>query len=513
MIERKIMIGMITSTSFLQQIQPYYFPRLIESSAFKRLASWCFKYFKDHNTAPGKEIELMLLTEAKRLEKDVAEEIEEILEGLSNEYENENENPYLVSQTIKYFKERQILELTSTVEKLTSAGQLEEAEKLMNTYSPLIEGESTEIIFDNPAYLPEIKKAFNQELNQVFTLPYQLGDFMNDQLGYGKFIAFLAPEKRGKTFLLLYLAMQACRQGKNVVFFQAGDMNKIDQTQRIGIYLTKTSNQEKYCKEHYEPIRDCVHNQLGTCEELEKEITDAPFEEKTYEDIRGELIYEELVDAYENYPKHIPCHNCTKYWQQKYGAVWLKKIPKTDPLSEEQYVRAINEFFIKKHHKLRLDTYSNGTLSVNKALAVLDKWEREDGFVPDLIIFDYADLMVPSVKAEFRHQQNEIWKDLRRVSQTERQGIFPLVITATQADAASYETNSLRMKNFSEDKRKYGHVTVLYGLNQDPQGKEKKIGIMRINELVKREGSFHPNKEVYILQNLRRGRAVIQSYF
>jgi len=122
-------------------------------------------------------------------------------------------------------------------------------------------------------------------------------------------------------------------------------------------------------------------------------------------------------------------------------------------------------------------------------------------------------LLVPDVRMEFRHQQNEIWKALRGLSQERRKGIQPLIITATQADANSYDRDLLRLKNFSEDKRKYSHVTAMYGLNQDPHGREKKIGIMRINELVLREGAFDDNRVVYILQNLKRGQPYLGSYF
>jgi len=87
-----------------------------------------------------------------------------------------------------------------------------------------------------------------------------------------------------------------------------------------------------------------------------------------------------------------------------------------------------------------------------------------------------------------------------------------LTIAVTQADADSYERNLLKLDNFSEDKRKYSHVTAMYGLNQDPQGREKELGILRINELVVREGDFNNSHQVYILQNLRRGRPFISSY-
>ena len=140
---------------------------------------------------------------------------------------------------------------------------------------------------------------------------------------------------------------------------------------------------------------------------------------------------------------------------------------------------------------------------------MLDIWEREDGFVPDIIAIDYADLLVPEVRTEFRHQVDNIWKGLRNLTQERH----CLGITVTQADARAYDQNKLKVSNFSEDKRKNAHVTAMYGINQDTKDREKKLGIMRFNELVVREGDFSSSNEVYVIQNLRRGRPFLGSFW
>ena len=53
----------------------------------------------------------------------------------------------------------------------------------------------------------------------------------------------------------------------------------------------------------------------------------------------------------------------------------------------------------------------------------------------------------------------------------------------------------------------------MYGLNQDKKGREKEIGITRINKLVVREEEFNLSSFVYVLQNLRRGQPCLASYF
>jgi hypothetical protein len=146
-------------------------------------------------------------------------------------------------------------------------------------------------------------------------------------------------------------------------------------------------------------------------------------------------------------------------------------------------------------------------------ITLLDTWEERENFVPKIILVDYADLLVPSLKADFRHQQNQIWKELRKLSQTKRQEIFPLVIAPTQADADSYDSYRLKLSNFSEDKRKYSHVTAMYSLNQDPKGREKALRMLRIGELILREDEFSIENEVTILQDLWQGRPLIGSFF
>ena len=87
------------------------------------------------------------------------------------------------------------------------------------------------------------------------------------------------------------------------------------------------------------------------------------------------------------------------------------------------------------------------------------------------------------------------------------------LVTVTQADAASYEQDKLKLKNFSEDKRKYAHVTAMYALNQDKTGREKKLGIVRIGELVVREDDFDVSREVYLLQSLKTGQPFLASFW
>jgi len=363
--------------------------------------------------------------------------------------------------------------------------------------------------------LNEVDSAFLDAGTPLIRFPKALGEFWNKQFIRGGFVALLASEKRGKSWMLLDIGYRAAKQGNRVAFFQAGDMSKSAQIRRLCIHIAKTSEDEKYCGKMYESIPDCVRNQLNLCHNENRECDFGVFTDTSYteKDMKFNITFEELKEAYKNNPDYKTCYNCKEHKSHRLGTPWLKEVNIKTPLTVLHAKKLWYEHFIKSKRRLKISTHANGTLSVSKLKVLLDKWEKRDGFVPDVIIIDYADLLVPDVKQEFRHQQNEIWKNLRNLSQEERGGIMPLVITATLADSKSYTAHKLTMGNFSEDHRKNAHPTAIFSLDQDSKGREKQIGILRIGVIVLREGDFNPTDSITICQNLKRGQPITGSYF
>lgn len=513
MIERQIIIACITSTDYLQQIRNIWDPRYLESATAKRIAGWCWEYFEQYNKCPGRDIESIYYAKLKKgkLPKDLFSEIEEdILPGLSTEYEKEDFNlNYLLEETTKYFTERKLAIHSNNIQALLSNGELSEAETTALDYTPIANSATTDLDFANPVVLDRVEKAFKTTSQSLISYPRQLGQFWNSQLVRGGFVAIMASEKRGKSFWLLDMAMRGCKQKRNVAFFQAGDMTEDEQIMRICIYLSKKSNEVEYSGKMWEPVRDCIHNQADSCLfSNDREGDFKIFRGSTVEAIKN-VSLKGLINEHKQFPEYKPCTNCSQYWKRHWGAVWIKKVDTGPPLTVAEAKKAVDKFFIKNACRFKLSTHANGSLSIKHMKAILANWEKMDNFIPDIIIVDYADLLAGESK-DFRHLQNEIWKGLRSMSQEKGE---PLVITVTQADAKSYEQNRLKLSNFSEDKRKYGHVTCLYGASQDVNDREKLIGIMRINELVKRKGAFSVANEITVLQNLKRGRPFISSYF
>ena len=513
MIERNIITGLITNTEYLSKIKGIWNDNLLEAPAAKLISSWCWEYFELYNEAPKKHIERIYFQKVKEgLPQDIAEMIEEdILPDLSEEYVNSDFNlEYLLDQTFEFVKERKLTILKTQIAGLIEDNKLSDAEDLIDAYTGVLKQTSPYIDLSHPKEAEDaVKRAFAVNNRNLIYYPGALGKFWNAQLIRGGFVALMASEKRGKTFTLIDMAMRGCKQGRKVAFFQAGDMTETEQIRRICIYLAKKSDKKEYIGEMYEPVKDCVLNQLDTCDYKERESNQGVFEGRAEEQLRQDLTQEEIIEAFKDNPNYKPCYNCKKYEAYKLGSPWVKKVDVgKNPLGEAEATKFINKFFVEYKRQFKLASYANGTLTIKEIEAVLATWKKEDGYTPDIIITDYADLFDSPTK-EFRHKQNEIWKGHRALCQK----YDCLVITATQADADSYDKDLLTLRNFSEDKRKFAHVTAMYGLNRDRAGREKEIGVIRLNELVIREGDFASTNQVYVLQNLKRGRPVLGSYF
>ena len=514
-IERRIVIGFIVSTEYVRQVRDLYEPKLIESKLANRLINWCVEYFDKYGEVPFRDIESIYIQKLHNgdLPNDIAEEVEEdILPELNKKYEQEKFNyQYLLDQTKQLFHERQLLNFSEEVKGLVQAGELTEAEKTASSYAPPLAQSSNVLDFSDPNTVDEkVESLFHDELERVVHYPGALGSMWNDQLVRDGLVGLMAPEKRGKTWWLLDIAIRGAKQGSKVAFFQAGDMSEKQQLRRICVRLTGRPTSEKQAGKMFQPVKDCLHNQMHNCDREDRESLFGVFPTKegwNKNQVRYDVDMDMLIQRYRDNPDYIPCFSHVCPYKEGNGAVWVREVEKK-PLTSTEAKEAVHKFL--KTNKFKLSTHVNGTLTIKEIKSLLETWERQEGFVPDLIVVDYADLLSPDDgRLDFRHQQDRIWQGLRSLSQERH----CLVVTATQADAKSYERDRLALSNFSEDKRKYAHVTAMYGLNQDRDGREKKIGLMRINELVVREGEFSNLNEAKALQNLQVGKPFTGSYF
>lgn len=515
MIERQITIGLITSTDFIQRIKDRCDVALLEGPYSKRVAAWCLEYFERYNKAPGKAIQTIFAEKSEQLSKvnkDLVDIIEDFLESISDEFEKESINvDYLVDKSITYFNEKYINRFTDEIQGLLHEGKIDEAELKAASFKPIVKDSGTWVELSSEKIKDVIHAAFTDVTDPLITYPGALGEFLNPVMIRGGFVVFMSiREKIGKTFQLIEYAMKASKKKLNVAFFSAGDMSTKNMIMRIAIYLARKSNKKKYCGEMLEPVVDCVMNQNDTCRQKERACDFGVFEGKTEDYLRHEITQEEIQEAFEDNEDYVPCTNCELFKQKSLGCTWLKRVDVGEnPLSETEAVDLYEAFFAKGGRNFKVSSHPSSTFTVKQMNSILDLWEKEEGFVPDVILLDYPDIMDEESTKDFRQKQNTIWMKLRGVSQARN----TLLIAVTQGDSDAYEQDLLKMKNFSEDKRKYAHPTAFIGINQDKREREKAIGLVRLNMLVLREDDFISSKVVHVIQNLKRGRPYIGSYW
>lgn len=509
-IERDIIVGAILSDRFLTNLKQIYKSEYIQSKTAKKLINWCLKYYESYKEAPKKLIRQLYEKNQAKMSDDEIEWIDSILTFLSEEYEDGRlkfNAEYLLDETEKYFMERSAKILAEQIESDLADGNIDSAIESIQNYKTIIK---PSIIGVDPFNNDDlVRQAFDFSTEQLLNFPGILGKTINDQCIRDAFIAIMAPEKRGKSFWLMEFKFRALKDLCKIAFFQAGDMSELQQIRREYVWLASKSYKQKYCGEYLLPIVDCFKNQTGGCDQSEN---DSPpflgFDEKQLRELSAQSIF----DTFNKSNGYKICRKCYRDDILKFrGAIWFKRKPAVTPLTVNEALRAKEEYFHSinmQETRCKLATYPNDSLSVGEIERQLQLWEDASGFIPDIIIIDYADLLIPdkSIKDD-RHKHDHVWKRLRALSQKRH----CLVITATQADAASYKKDSLGLENFSEDKRKYAHVTAMYGINQTKE--EKLLGIMRISELLLRDDDFAIDKQVKVLCRLQMGRPFLASFY
>lgn len=518
-IERQIAVGAIVSTSYLALIADAFDKKYIESEHLKHIMVWCVDYYGKYQKAPNKGIQAIFERERRTLpDEDLADNIESVLDSLSKDWEgaaDEFDPKYMADKALEYFKVRShaILaeQLSASVENYDAKMGEEALEKFQKVSSTL--SHRVKILEDAGI----MKLALEKAKEPLFKLPGDLGKMMNAHLVPGGFLSFLGPEKRGKSWWLMELAVRACRAHLPTVVFQAGDMDDADLAMRLYIRLCQKSDREKYCGRMLVPTLDCALNQDDTCSRRERASlygvqwpngASTSRKRKTQKDgeARSERIRtpQELLDLN---PDYVPCSYCRREKNFK-GAAWWTVREEVEPLTEREIKETVSKYVKAWKTSPFVLSYPTNTLTVPMMSAELDRLEREENFKARAVFVDYADILAcHQSRLDFRHQQAAIWAALRGLALERNM----LVVTATQADAASYDQDTLELHNFSEDKRKYGYVTGMFGLNQTAE--ERALGLMRINTLIARNESYSYADTVTVMQCLQIGQPLIGSFF
>ena len=454
--EREILTAMIVDKIVLGKVVSKWDPRIFESLWANLVGGWCVEYFEKYKKAPKAHIEGLFEVWAEGgVDNDTVLLVDKFLGGLSDDYETvrrEINSDYMIDKAGRYFSKVRLRRFAQQLQGDLDLGRLKKVKDRIINYAPFQMGgdEGVNVLEDKNA----VREVFSAVEKDLVVYNEALKHFFKSTLTRDALVAVMGPEKRGKTFWLMDIAWRAVVQRRRVAMFQVGDMS---QNQMIRRFAVRAAGKPLNRKSSNIPISITHEPGEDFCQVTHKR---KEFKEGLSEE-----------DVYQGFERRVKSSG---------GDGTL----------------------------LKLSTHPNSTLSVKGIEAILQGWER-GGWIPDVIVIDYADIldMGPTRGDDNRSPINSTWEQLRAMSQRRH----CLVVTATQADAASYSQRVMNMGNFSEDKRKYAHVTGMFGLNQTPG--EKELGIYRLNWIALRERDYDLNKLVYVAGCLGVGRPAMISCF
>lgn len=443
--EQRIVTNLITSTEFCKLTKGVVHSYLLKSTYAKIVAGWCLEYYEQTETAPGLDIQDVYIRKRKELEdEEEVETISEFIQTLSNQWEDLqiNNAKYEYELAKKYMKLRQLEQLREQLDVSITQGEPEQGEHALSKYKDIRETQISGVDLFNDD--KKVQLAFEKTEEVLFSLQGDLGKVLGP-FCRGDFIAGLGGPKSTKSFHLYYIARRAAMLGFNVVIGN-WEMSENQYLRRAWQSLQGLPSKTKKVKLPY-------------------------FEQMT--DREYSIQYRE---------------------EQKDGIDTVNVVKKQE--------------YYKKHTKggnVRILTFTSGVSTLSDMISEIDSMEYYENYKPDVIIFDYADIIASEIKGDKRHQIDDIWVKIRGLAQEKN----CLCATVSQVNSTAWGKD-IKGKDADENKKKAAHVTKMYAINSTPEEIEK--GVVRVQSLFQREGKAYYG-QVTVLQSLEIGRWYLDSKF
>jgi replicative DNA helicase len=127
----------------------------------------------------------------------------------------------------------------------------------------------------------------------------------------------------------------------------------------------------------------------------------------------------------------------------------------------------------KSYPHLMIKEFPTSTLSIEQLSLYLDTLKQQRGFVPDILVVDYADLMKIDA-ASLRIDTGRLYRELRGLAVTRNMALA----TATQGNRDSEGAKLVTSSNVAEDWSKIGTADMILTYSQTAQ--EHALGLARI---------------------------------
>lgn len=447
--DREVLAAMVWNRHVLGRISHRWTDGgLFGSPQANVLGTICVEFFRKHGKAPrrGLRTEAVMWAEDHTQDGQLAADVALLLENLPVLRTKDVNVEQMTDRAGRLFNHTKLKKLHRDL------GACLDSNRIGRAWNKVAEATRLELGLGNAVDLFNDEAAVRSYCDKTHVEPLfrykgALGEFFSNIMGRGKFVAFQAGEKVGKSHWLADVAYRAVRERLRTVFFAIGDMSE----DQIGLrFLCRATRRPFDCPNPKGKWPAIVRFPTS----IRREVSSGQWKTKC------EFEEEEFTGSMSGDDAWKTCQTLTK----------------ARLCSEESY------FKLSCH----------ASIGVAGIKSLLEEWETHS-WVPDVVVIDYADTLDPPPgRMEPRDQTNANWRKMRQLSLEKR----CLLVTATQADADSYDRETQSKKNFSEDKRKYGHVTGMVGINITSQEKEEQA--YHLNWLANRERKYNWRKPVYV---------------
>lgn len=411
---RRILAGMVTDQTVCSRIASRWGDGLFDTPWANLVGNWCVQYIQKYDAPPNGQLQGLFddWSQTTHAPEETIAGVEKFLGYLSQEHDQseKHSSDYVLDRADRYFNKVRIQKLVADVEDEMHAGQVERAHGLLVGHSRVELGQGSLIkpAEDYDAW----RDAFNPERSRpLFSYPGLLDGFLGSAMVRDSLIAFMAPDKTGKSMVLLDAAYRAVKARLKVAFFDTGDMTEADILMRLG-------------------QRSARRPEFPTTVSFPLSV-----------DRDGNVEVE------------------TRHFKEA--------------LSPADAYKAFRRVSGKGKDQLRISCHPNSSIDVMGLISILRDWARED-WVADVIVIDYADILAPPAGIRDTLDQIDLtWRHLRRMSQ--EMHALVLTATQASALAYGSKVKGLGKQHFSGRKTKLAHVNGMIGLTSGPEDSKKGI--------------------------------------
>jgi len=356
---RHTLAGMITDQVVCNRIASQWTKDgLFDNSWCNLVGKWCIDYLKRFGEPPNGQLRARFeeWVETRKPDDVTIRLIEKFLTWLNqwyNELDKKPSSDYLLDCAGRYFNSVRLRKMIEVATDEIDRGEIDTAYGRLTGVNKveLGLGSYIKVAEDFDAW----RESFDREKRKsLIPYPDAVDKFFSGALTREKLIAFMSPDKCGKSMIILDLAYRAIKEGNRVAYFECGDMGKNEVMLRLG---QRASRQPLEAKTVFIPTK--VSND-------------------------GRVRFRK-----ESFPRGL-----------------------TPGIAYRAFKKAC-----RNKDVFRLSYHSNSSINVSGICSILKDWEREN-WVADVVVIDYADILAPPTGVrETLDQIDEMWKHLRRLSQ------------------------------------------------------------------------------------------------